>query len=69
MYDISDACISQIKYWTKALQESEKGHRRKNKKLRARDSEIIYLKAQIADLHVHLAELASHTAAPQNDKP
>ena len=56
---MSNACLKQIRYWSKALQESQKGHRRKNrlifrltKRIDSLESENRQLMLKIANLEV-----------------
>ena len=54
--EMSQACLKQIHYWMKALRESEKGHRRKNKHINRLERENLKLRQLIADLQVELAK-------------
>jgi len=54
---MSNACIKQIMYWNKALQESQKGHRRKNCLIARLRSEIDFLETQNRKLMLIIAEL------------
>ena len=51
-----DACLTQIRYWSKALQQANKGIRRKNKYINRLERENDALRTKMATIHFDLAE-------------
>lgn len=54
---MSKACIKQIMYWNKALQDSQKGHRRKNRLILRLRKQIDSLETENRELMLKIANL------------
>ena len=51
---MSEACLRQIRYWDKALKASQKGHKRKNRKIFSLEAKILELERTIRELMVEI---------------
>lgn len=52
-----DACLMQIRYWNKAIQQSSKAINRKNKRINSLQRENLRLNRLVSTLMIRLAEL------------
>jgi len=52
-----NACLEQIIYWNKALKESQKGHRRKNRKIVSLQLRIDAMATENRELMLRIAKL------------
>ena len=54
---MSEACLKQIMYWNKALQQSQKGHKRKNRLVARLRDQVSDLEAENRRMMLRLAKL------------
>jgi len=54
---MSEACLKQIRYWDKALKDSQKGHIRKNRKIHSMKLKLIDQEKTIRELMKYIAVL------------
>jgi len=53
---MTEACLKQIRYWNRALKESQKGHRRKNRLISRLRNRISDLEAENRRMMLSVAE-------------
>ncbi len=54
--EMSEACLEQIKFWSRALRQSNKAIKRKNKHINRLERENTALREQLADAYLAIAD-------------